>query len=94
MSQIITGITNRVDMRDELGPMSLYCREYFLLSQSNSCSVLATLKKKKSLLFWQSECTCLCLHSTVILIFLNDLYGVTSQVRGFFSYALFSKSMR
>lgn len=51
MSQIIPGITNRVDMRDELGPMSLYCREYFLSSQRNSCSVLVTLKKKKKLAF-------------------------------------------
>lgn len=50
--------------------------------------------KKKSLLFL-AECTCVCLHSTVILIFLNDLYGFTctSQVRVFFPYALFSKSM-
>lgn len=33
-----------------------------------------------------SECTCLCLHIAVILIFLDYLYGITctSQVRGFF----------
>lgn len=47
MSQIIPGITSRVDMRNELGAMSLHCKEYFLSSQSNSCSVLLSLKKKK-----------------------------------------------
>lgn len=55
MSQIIPGITSRVDMRNELGAMSLHCKEYFLSSQSNSCSVLLSLKKKKKKLVFLAE---------------------------------------